>query len=66
MTEIAPIKKSRGKSLLWGLAAVVLGGIFLLDFLIPDPLPFLDELVAGMLTLFSGFKALQSMFAKKE
>lgn len=67
MSEIAPAKKkSRGKSLLWGVAALAMGAFFLADFFIPDPIPFLDEIVAGLLTLFSGFKAVQGLFAREK
>jgi len=65
MSDAKPVKKSRGRSLLWGLAALFLGIFFVVDFFIPDPIPFIDEIVAGVLTLVSGFKALQSLFAKE-
>lgn len=31
--------------------AAFVGFLFLLDFFVPDPIPFIDELVLGMLTL---------------
>ena len=31
--------------------AAVVGVLFFLDFITPDPIPFIDELVLGMLTL---------------
>jgi hypothetical protein len=31
--------------------AAIVGVLFLLDFVTPDPIPFIDELVLGLLTL---------------
>ncbi len=35
-------------------AFALLGGLFLLDFLLLDPIPFLDEMVLAVLTLMFG------------
>jgi len=50
---------SKGKRIFWGLATVVLGAFFLLDLVIPDPIPLLDEIIAGILTAVSGIRTVQ-------
>jgi hypothetical protein len=55
---------SRGKRLFWGLLTTVLGILFLTDLAVPDPLPFVDEIVTGLLTAASALKTLKEFWAK--
>jgi hypothetical protein len=50
------------KRIMWGFLTIVLGVLFLFDLAIPDPLPLVDEIGAGVLTVLSGVKTLQEFW----
>ena len=52
----------RGKRFFWGILTVVLGVLFMLDLVTPDPLPLVDEVVTGLLTAISALKTLQEFW----
>ena len=43
----------------WMGAAGLLGAIFVIDLIIPDPLPFIDEIVLGLGTVLMSRKAIK-------
>jgi len=51
------------KRILWGLLTIVLGIVFLFDLAFPDPIPLVDEIGAGILTVLSGVKTLQEFWS---
>jgi uncharacterized membrane protein YccC len=54
---IAAIFLSRLRKLRFPTLAVVTGTLFLLTLVVPDPIPFVDELLLGLMTLlFASFK----------
>lgn len=53
-----------GKRIFWGILTIILGIFFLADLAIPDPLPFVDEVVTGLLTLVSAIKTLKEFWSK--
>jgi hypothetical protein len=54
----------RGKRFFWGILTIILGILFLIDVVVPDPLPFVDEVVTGLLTLMSAIKTLKEFWSK--
>ncbi len=52
---------SRLRKLRFPTLAVVTGGLFVLTLVVPDPIPFVDELLLGLLTLlFASWKQRRS------
>jgi hypothetical protein len=56
--------KGRGKRMLWGGLTILMGTLFLLDIAIPDPVPLVDEIGTGLLTVIAAIKTLKEFWAK--
>ena len=63
-TEGGPMSTGKGRRLFWGIMTIILGILFLVDVAVPDPLPFVDEIVTGLLTLVSAIKTLKEFWSK--
>lgn len=56
--------KGSGKRMLWGGLTILMGLLFLLDIAIPDPVPLVDEIGTGLLTVIAAIKTLKEFWAK--
>lgn len=56
--------KGGGKRMLWGGLTILMGVLFLLDIAVPDPVPLVDEVGTGLLTVIAAIKTLQEFWAK--
>jgi hypothetical protein len=58
------MSEGKGKRFFWGILTILLGILFMLDLVVLDPLPMVDEVVTGLLTAVSAGKTLQEFWKK--
>ena len=61
------MEKGSGKRLFWAVLTIILGILFIIDVVTPfplDPIPFVDEVVTGLLTATAAIKTLKEFWAK--